>query len=70
MVIIEDNKIAHINVSKKQAGILLGVNRTTILRWERTRIKDGTFREVFLKFIIYFSVRTHKLNRGANLKKP
>jgi DNA-binding XRE family transcriptional regulator len=54
---------SHENVTKAEASRLIGVDRKTIRRWEIARQRDGTFKEVYNSFVIYFNVILYKRRR-------
>jgi len=55
--------------SKVKAAKIIGVSRNTIARWEKLRAEDGTFKEVYNNFEVYFNTTTHKTKKGINLSK-
>jgi hypothetical protein len=59
----------HECASKVKAAKVIGVNRNTVARWEKARKNDGTFKEVYNNFEVYFNTTTHKQKRGINLSK-
>lgn len=61
MVIIDKKKnFVHECVSKTRAGEIIGVHRHTVAKWEKDRIQDGTYLEIYNHFEIYFNTTTHK----------
>lgn len=61
MVIInrKDNHV-HECVSNTRASTIVGVSRGTIIRWQKARMEDGTYLEVYNNFELYFYTTTQK----------
>lgn len=61
MVIIDTKKnIAHECVSKSEAARIIGVDRSTIRRWE---VSSDT--QQFNHFIVYFTTVRHRQQKGV-----
>lgn len=69
MIIIDTrSNNVYSNLSKTEAGRIIGVNRDTISRWKKKRTEDGTFKEVYNSFEVYFNTNMFKQKKG-NMKK-
>lgn len=70
-MIVVNNKTneAYYNVSKTEAGRIVGVNRSTIKFWQEKRIADQSFVENYNNFTIYFRTKEMKQRKGSNLQR-
>jgi hypothetical protein len=58
----------HCNLSKTEVGRIVGVHRSTVIRWKKNRQQDGTHKEVYNFFEIYFNTKTYKqAKKGVHL---
>lgn len=72
MIVIDTKtNTVHQDLSKTEVGRIVGVHRITVLRWKKARAKDGTHKETYNHFEIYFNTRKYKQEKGkANGSKP
>jgi len=58
---------SHEGVSKAEASRIIGVHRKTIRRWEVERQRDGSYKEEFNHFTIYFKIYSYRQAKGRHL---
>jgi hypothetical protein len=66
MIVIDTrcNKV-YTNLSLMKAGEIIGVNKTTVLRWKKKRTEDGSHKEVYNSFEVYFDTCIYKQASGG-----
>jgi hypothetical protein len=71
MVVIDNrSNTCYCNLSRAEVGRLVGVSRVTVFNWSRKRSQDGSHREEYNHFEIFFKVVIHKQKKGSKHRKP
>lgn len=57
MVIVntKHNKV-YVGMSDRQGALFIGINRATLSRWRKNRMADGSCKEEYNCYTIYFNV--------------